>query len=128
MGVLTLFFGRLAKLPSDGLGNPVFYFSALVPWNDFATALQSCSAVLADHQRVITKVFSPAASSSSSAGRAALPTASNSDPPLVQTSKELPRARIEAATMTRAEIEKTVEPISAHALLCSGKGVIRPDP
>src|SRR5271154_4730553 len=29
MGVFTLFFGRLAKLPSDGLPYPVFYFSAL---------------------------------------------------------------------------------------------------
>src|ERR1700726_4630451 len=45
MGVFTIFFGRLAKLPSDGLAYPVFYFCALVPWNYFATALQSCTAV-----------------------------------------------------------------------------------
>ena len=31
MGVFTLFFGRLAKLPSQGLPYPVFYFAALVP-------------------------------------------------------------------------------------------------
>jgi lipopolysaccharide transport system permease protein len=59
MGVFTLFFGRLAKLPSDGLAYPVFYFSALVPWNYFATALQSCTAVVVDNQNVITKVFFP---------------------------------------------------------------------
>ena len=32
MGVFTIFFGRLAKLPSQGLPYPVFYFAALVPW------------------------------------------------------------------------------------------------
>jgi lipopolysaccharide transport system permease protein len=32
MLVFTLFFGRLAKLPSDGFPYPVFYFAALVPW------------------------------------------------------------------------------------------------
>jgi len=59
MGVFTLFFGRLAKRPSDGLAYPVFYFCSLVPWNYFATALQSCTAVVVDNQRVITKVFFP---------------------------------------------------------------------
>src|SRR5271165_144677 len=42
MGVFTLFFGRLAKLPSDGLPYPVFYFSALVPRSEEHTSeLQS---------------------------------------------------------------------------------------
>lgn len=59
MGIFTLFFGRLAKLPSDGLPYPVFYFSALVPWTYFATALQSCTNIVVDNQRVITKVFFP---------------------------------------------------------------------
>jgi lipopolysaccharide transport system permease protein len=59
MGVFTLFFGRLAKLPSDGLPYPVFYFSALVPWTYFSTALQSCTSVVVDNQRVITKVYFP---------------------------------------------------------------------
>ena len=59
MGIFTLFFGRLAKLPSDGLPYPVFYFSALVPWTYFATALQSCTSIVVDNQRVITKVFFP---------------------------------------------------------------------
>ena len=59
MLVFTLFFGRLAKLPSDGLPYPVFYFSALVPWAYFSTALQSCTSVVVDNQRVITKVYFP---------------------------------------------------------------------
>ena len=59
MGIFTLFFGRLAKLPSDGLPYPVFYFTALVPWTYFATALQSCTAIVVENQRVITKVFFP---------------------------------------------------------------------
>jgi lipopolysaccharide transport system permease protein len=59
MGVFTLFFGRLAKLPSDGLPYPVFYFTALVPWTYFASALQSCTNVVVENQRVITKVYFP---------------------------------------------------------------------
>jgi lipopolysaccharide transport system permease protein len=59
MGVFTLFFGRLAKLPSDGLPYPVFYFTALVPWAYFSTSLQSCTNVVVENQRVITKVYFP---------------------------------------------------------------------
>jgi lipopolysaccharide transport system permease protein len=59
MGVFTLFFGRLAKLPSDNLPYPVFYFCALVPWTYFATALQACTNVVVENQRVITKVYFP---------------------------------------------------------------------
>jgi len=57
MGVFTLFFGRLAKLPSNGLPYPVFYFAALVPWAYFSTALQHCTSVVVDNQNVITKVY-----------------------------------------------------------------------
>ena len=59
MLVFTLFFGRLAKLPSAGLPYPVFYFAALVPWVYFATALQATTNVVVDNQRVITKVYFP---------------------------------------------------------------------
>jgi lipopolysaccharide transport system permease protein len=59
MVVFTLFFGRLAKLPSLGLPYPVFYFAAVVPWMYFAGALQNCTNVVVDNQRVITKVFFP---------------------------------------------------------------------
>lgn len=59
MGIFTLFFGRLAKLPSNGLPYPVFYFAALVPWTYFSTALQNCTSVVVDNQRIITKVYFP---------------------------------------------------------------------
>ena len=59
MGVFTIFFGRLAKLPSQGLPYPVFYFSALVPWSYFAQALSSCTSILVANQGVITKVYFP---------------------------------------------------------------------
>src|ERR1044072_5507982 len=39
MVVFSLFFGRLAKMPSDGIPSPVFSFAALVPWTFFAGAL-----------------------------------------------------------------------------------------
>lgn len=59
MGVFTLFFGRLAALPSDGLPYPVFYFAALIPWTYFSTALQNCTNVVVDNQHVVTKVYFP---------------------------------------------------------------------
>src|SRR5216110_4030146 len=59
MLAFTLFFGRLAKLPSDGLPYPVFYFAALVPWTYFAYALQMTTNAVVDNQRLITKVYFP---------------------------------------------------------------------
>src|SRR5580704_3225352 len=59
MIVFTLFFGRLAKLPSDGLPYPVFYFAALVPWTYFSYALQMTTNVVVDNQHLITKVYFP---------------------------------------------------------------------
>jgi len=59
MLVATLFFGRLAKLPSQGLPYSVFCFAALVPWTYFSTALVAATNVVVENQRVITKVFFP---------------------------------------------------------------------
>ncbi|HET6145800.1 MAG TPA: ABC transporter permease [Candidatus Acidoferrales bacterium] len=59
MGVFTLFFGRLAKLPSDGLPYPIFYFAALVPWAYFSQAILGCTNVIVENQHVITKVYFP---------------------------------------------------------------------
>jgi lipopolysaccharide transport system permease protein len=59
MAVFTLFFGRLAKLPSQGLPYPIFYFAALVPWTYFSSALQNATNIVVDNQRVITKVYFP---------------------------------------------------------------------
>ena len=59
MLVFTLFFGRLAKLPSQGLPYPVFYFAALVPWTYFSYALQMTTNIVVDSQAIITKVYFP---------------------------------------------------------------------
>src|SRR4051812_43582012 len=43
MVVFSLFFGKLAKLPSDGLPYPIFSMAATVPWAFFAGALSNCA-------------------------------------------------------------------------------------
>jgi lipopolysaccharide transport system permease protein len=59
MAVFTLFFGRLAKLPSDGVPYAVFALAALVPWNYFAGAVSYASGSLVASQLLIRKVFFP---------------------------------------------------------------------
>jgi lipopolysaccharide transport system permease protein len=59
MLVFTLFFGKLAKLPSSGLPYPVFYFAAVVPWMYFSNSLASVTNIIVENQRVITKVYFP---------------------------------------------------------------------
>jgi lipopolysaccharide transport system permease protein len=59
MLVATIFFGRLAKLPSQGLPYSVFCFAAIVPWGYFANALTNITNVVVENQRVITKVYFP---------------------------------------------------------------------
>src|SRR5579863_299705 len=59
MVVFSIFFGKLAKMPTYGLPYPVFYYTALLPWTYFATALAQATSVVVDQQRVITKVYFP---------------------------------------------------------------------
>jgi lipopolysaccharide transport system permease protein len=59
MLIFTLFFGRLAKMPSEGLPYPLFYLCALLPWLYFASSLQNATNVVVEQQRVITKVYFP---------------------------------------------------------------------
>jgi len=59
MVIFSLFFGRLARMPSNGLPYPIFYYSALLPWTYFAGALQNATATVVEQQRVITKVYFP---------------------------------------------------------------------
>src|SRR5215475_13433583 len=59
MVVFSLFFGKFAQLPSDGLPYPIFYYSALLPWTYFSTALQGTTNTIVDNQRLITKVYFP---------------------------------------------------------------------
>ena len=59
MIVFSVFFGRLAKMPSDGVPYPVFAFAALLPWQLFASALSESSNSLVSNQNLITKVYFP---------------------------------------------------------------------
>jgi lipopolysaccharide transport system permease protein len=59
MLVFSFFFGRLAHIPSNGLPHSVFYYSALLPWIYFASALQNATNTMVENQRVITKVYFP---------------------------------------------------------------------
>ena len=59
MVVFTLFFGRLAKLPSDGLPYPIFYYSALLPWLYFAGAINEVTSAMTANRAVITRVYFP---------------------------------------------------------------------
>lgn len=59
MIVFSLIFGRLAKVPSDGLPYPVFAFCALLPWQLFAFALTEASNSVVANQRLLTKVYFP---------------------------------------------------------------------
>ena len=59
MVVFSLFFGRLAHVPSDGIPYPVFVYCALLPWQLFAHALTESSNSLVANERLITKVYFP---------------------------------------------------------------------
>jgi len=59
MVVFSLFFGHLAKMPSDGIPYPIFSFAALVPWTFFANGLSQSSNSLVGSSNLITKVYFP---------------------------------------------------------------------
>jgi lipopolysaccharide transport system permease protein len=59
MVIFTLFFGRLAKIPSNGLPHEVFYYSALVPWTFFANGLAQSANSLVGNANLIKKVYFP---------------------------------------------------------------------
>jgi lipopolysaccharide transport system permease protein len=59
MVVFTVFLGKLARVPSDGVPYPLFSFAALVPWTFFATAVTQSSGSLVASGHLITKVYFP---------------------------------------------------------------------
>jgi lipopolysaccharide transport system permease protein len=59
MVVFSIFFGRLAKVPSDSLPYPIFAYCALLPWQLFAHALTESSNSLVGNQNLITRVYFP---------------------------------------------------------------------
>lgn len=59
VGILTLVFGILAKLPSGGSPYPVMVFAAMLPWQFFANTLSNSSASLVNNQNMVSKVYFP---------------------------------------------------------------------
>jgi lipopolysaccharide transport system permease protein len=59
MIIFTLFFGRLAAMPSEGIPYPLFSFCALVPWTYFAGTLGLAGNSLVSNANLVTKVYFP---------------------------------------------------------------------
>jgi lipopolysaccharide transport system permease protein len=59
MVVFSIFFGKLGKMPSDGVPYPVFSFAALVPWALFSNGLTQASNSLVSSSNLIKKVYFP---------------------------------------------------------------------
>ncbi len=59
MIVFTLFFGRLAGIPSDGIPYPLFAYAGLLPWTFFSNAVNSSGNSLIGNSSLITKVYFP---------------------------------------------------------------------
>ncbi len=59
MVVFTIFFGNLAKMPSDNVPYPIFVYTGLLFWQFFSSALSSTSMCLIANQSIVTKVYFP---------------------------------------------------------------------
>jgi len=59
MVVFSLFFGKLARMPSDDIPYPIFSYAALVPWTFFANGLSQSSSSLVGSANLIKKVYFP---------------------------------------------------------------------
>jgi lipopolysaccharide transport system permease protein len=59
MVVLTIVFGKIAKLPSEGAPYPILVFAAMLPWQFFANAMSECSSSLLSNANMISKVYFP---------------------------------------------------------------------
>lgn len=59
MVVFTVVFGKLAKLPSEGVPYPILVFAGMLPWQFFANALSECSNSLLGNANLISKVYFP---------------------------------------------------------------------
>ncbi len=59
MVVFSLFFGKLAGIPSDGVPYPLFAYAALVPWMYFANSMTGSTNAVVEHGQMIRKVYFP---------------------------------------------------------------------
>lgn len=59
MIIFSVIFGKLAKLPSNGIPYPIFSYTALLPWQLFSRALSDASGSLVNNQQFVTKIYFP---------------------------------------------------------------------
>lgn len=59
MIVFVIIFGKLAKLPSEGVPYPILVFAAMLPWQFFANSLTESSGALISNSNMLTKVYFP---------------------------------------------------------------------
>jgi len=59
MVIFTIFFGRLAGVPSEGVPYPLFSFAALLPWQYFSTSLGNAANSLVNNSNLLSKVYFP---------------------------------------------------------------------
>jgi lipopolysaccharide transport system permease protein len=59
MVVYTIFFGTLAKIPSDGIPYPIFSYTGLLPWILFSSALSVASRSMVASGNMISKIYFP---------------------------------------------------------------------
>lgn len=59
MIIFTIFFGKFAGMPSDGVPYPIFVYTGLLFWNLFSSSLGEVSSAFIGNERIITKVYFP---------------------------------------------------------------------
>src|SRR6476620_12686785 len=59
MVVFSIFFGRLAQMPSDGFPYPIFVYAALLPWTFFTNAISTSGNSLVGSANLVSKVYFP---------------------------------------------------------------------
>jgi lipopolysaccharide transport system permease protein len=57
--ICTVVFGRIAKLPSNGIPYPILVFAAMLPWQFFSNSLSAASVSLVGNANLISKVYFP---------------------------------------------------------------------
>ena len=59
MIIFTVFFGKMLKVPSDGIPYPIFAYSGLIIWNVFASGLSNAGNSMVSNANIIKKIYFP---------------------------------------------------------------------
>ncbi len=59
MVVFSVFFGRLLKVPSDGIPYPIFVYSGMMLWNIFSSGLSSSGDSMVSNANILKKIYFP---------------------------------------------------------------------